>query len=260
MAEGEQEEVILKDDPHRPVVRVGNTVRRPTGWWTPAVHQLLAHLEAVGFRYAPRVLGTDERGREVLSFIEGVAGADSWSRVVSERGLERFARLLREYHDAVAGFVPSPNIEWATRSGPPAPGEVICHGDFGPWNVVWRGEEPVGLLDWDFAYPGAPMDDIAYALAYSIPFRDDEMCLQWLRYEAPPDRKRRLTVFAAAYGLSSTAGLVDRVVERQLLDITNVEILARRGLEPQKSWVASGMLEELRERAAWSRRHRDLFE
>src|SRR5260221_6573384 len=48
------------------VVRVGDTVRRPAGPWTPAVHALLAHLHAVGFDGAPRPLGVDERGREVL--------------------------------------------------------------------------------------------------------------------------------------------------------------------------------------------------
>src|SRR5262249_44596626 len=53
------------------VVRAGTTVHRPTGPWTPAVHALLRHLEAAGFDGAPRVFGYDERGREVVEFIEG---------------------------------------------------------------------------------------------------------------------------------------------------------------------------------------------
>ena len=32
-----------------PVVRIGDTVRRPVHRWTPAVHSLLRYLEAVGF-------------------------------------------------------------------------------------------------------------------------------------------------------------------------------------------------------------------
>ncbi|MEU2390837.1 hypothetical protein [Streptomyces sp. NPDC007369] len=24
---------------------------------------------------------------------------------------------------------------------------MICHGDFGPWNVVWQGHQPVGIID-----------------------------------------------------------------------------------------------------------------
>jgi hypothetical protein len=55
-------------------VRIGDTVRRRSGRWTPAVHALLRHLESVGFDAAPRVLGVDGQGREVLSYIEGQAG------------------------------------------------------------------------------------------------------------------------------------------------------------------------------------------
>jgi len=57
-------------------VRVGNTVRRTAGPWTPAVHALLGHLQRVGFAEAPRALGVDDEGREVLTFVEGeTAGA-----------------------------------------------------------------------------------------------------------------------------------------------------------------------------------------
>ena len=37
-------------------VRVGDTVRRSAGPWTPAVHALLAHLADKGFTGAPRPL------------------------------------------------------------------------------------------------------------------------------------------------------------------------------------------------------------
>ncbi len=53
------------------VVRVGDTVRRPVGPHARSVHRLLRHLERNGFAQAPRVLGHDEEGREVLSFIPG---------------------------------------------------------------------------------------------------------------------------------------------------------------------------------------------
>jgi len=43
------------------VVRVGDTVRRPAAPWTPAVHALLDHLQAVGFRGAPRAHGGTTR-------------------------------------------------------------------------------------------------------------------------------------------------------------------------------------------------------
>ena len=39
------------------VVRVGGTVRKPAGFWTPAVEALLSHLRCSGFTGAPRPLG-----------------------------------------------------------------------------------------------------------------------------------------------------------------------------------------------------------
>jgi Glycine transporter len=53
------------------IVRVGQTVRRALHQRSDYVHALLRHLEAVGFDGAPRLLGIDARGREVLSYLPG---------------------------------------------------------------------------------------------------------------------------------------------------------------------------------------------
>src|SRR5919112_1630192 len=113
-----REEVKLTGGFFSEVVRVGDTVRRSTGPWTPAVHALLRHLEAVGFDGAPRVLGVDEQGREVLTFIEGdvLGGGREWQPgtptpwprwAQSEACLVESATLLRSLHEAAASFVPS---------------------------------------------------------------------------------------------------------------------------------------------------------
>nr|BFE82330.1 hypothetical protein GCM10020093_049310 [Planobispora longispora] len=44
---------LLGGDVTDGVVRVGDTVRRPTRPSTPSVHALLRHLEAAGFEGAP---------------------------------------------------------------------------------------------------------------------------------------------------------------------------------------------------------------
>ncbi|WP_103351863.1 aminoglycoside phosphotransferase family protein [Amycolatopsis sp. CA-128772] len=251
-------EEVLQDEPHRRVVRVGDTVRRPVHPWTPAVHALLRHLADVGFPAAPRVLGIDDEGREVLSYLPGESGPDGWAKVVGDAGLTAFARLLRDYHDAVAGFRPAADLTWFTGTGT-GTGEVVCHGDFGPWNVVWQDERPVGILDWDYARPGARLHDVAYALEYVAPFRDDAECLRSLRYPAPPDRRRRLELFAEAYGLASAAGLADAVIDVQEAGTEEVRQAARQGHQPQVRWVAEGYLDELAARSAWSRAHRQLF-
>jgi hypothetical protein len=191
--------------------------------------------------------------------------------IVPERGLRAFARFLRRYHEASMGFVPPAGGRWAFGSGAAGPGQVICHGDFGPWNVVWRNAEPVGIVDFDFAGPGGPLLDVAYALEYATPFCSDEEARRWRAHSSSPDRPRRLEVFADAYGLGSTDGLVDAyglgstdglvdaVIARQQLDVERVRQLADAGVEPQLSWVNDGVLTDLNGKVAWTRRHRASF-
>jgi hypothetical protein len=246
-------------DSLRVVARRGDTVVRRTGWWTPAVHALLAHLEAVGFPESVRLLGIDERGDEVLGYIEGVSGVAAWAEVVPERGLVEYARLIRRYHDAVRGWEPPAGLPWMTEDHPLRPGELITHGDVGPWNTVWRDGRPVGLLDWDLAGPRPALYDVAYALDYVAPFRSDEEAVRDLAHPSPPDRARRMRVFAEAYGLDSTDGLYDAVLEEQLATRRYTIELAARGLQPHGEWIANGFLAAQDARIAWTRAHRHLF-
>ena len=75
-------------------VRVGQTVRRTGNPWSPAVLDLLRHLEREGFAGAPRALGFDDQGREVLTYIEGEVGRGD-SFIPSQGG--RFDILLPDY-------------------------------------------------------------------------------------------------------------------------------------------------------------------
>ncbi|GAA4020936.1 aminoglycoside phosphotransferase family protein [Allokutzneria multivorans] len=236
----------------------GDRVLRPAAWWTPTVHALLEHLHAVGFDRVPRPLGI-EAGCEIVTMLPGDAGRDAWAKATPERGLRAFAMFLRDYHEAVRGFVAPPGAEWALRTGGAGPGEVICHGDFGPWNVVWERSTPVGLIDFDMAGPGDPLNDVAHALEYSAPFRDDATAMRLQDFTEPPDRARRIEIFADAYGLTSTEGLVDKVIERQEAAAVKVVTLAERGLEPQRAWVEGGVLDELAQRVRWSRENLCLF-
>jgi hypothetical protein len=82
-------------------VRVGQTVRRRAGTHTLAIHALLRHLKAVGFAGAPRVLGIDYQGREVLTYLDGetVGDARPWPAWTRKRhGPDR--GRLRDFHAA----------------------------------------------------------------------------------------------------------------------------------------------------------------
>lgn len=249
----------LSEYDNRDILRIGDTVHRPAHWWTPAVHELLKYLESAGFPYSSRVLGFDDEGREVLRFIAGESGGDSWEKIITDAGLAKFARLLREYHEAIRGFEPSPQSQWAYSVGAPGPGEIMCHGDFGPWNIVWQGDEPVGIIDWDMVLPAQPRFDVLYALQYSAPFCDDTTALEWNHFPSPPDRKHRIEVFTAAYGLEEAGDIVGDVAALQRQVGGFVARLAERGLQPQADWVAQGELAEVEKKATWTERHRALF-
>src|SRR5262249_37002927 len=117
---------------------------RPMGPWSPSVHEYLRHLESAGFAGSPRVLGT-EGNREVLTFIDGDVAADPhWQPGHGHRllpyartglALRGVAQLIRNLHSAAAGFRPAiTSYRFGPR--PPQPGEVVSHGDLGPWNTV----------------------------------------------------------------------------------------------------------------------------
>jgi len=98
---------LLPGGSETPVSRVGDTVRRRPGPTTPGVHALLDHLRAAGFSEAPRPLGFDEEGREILTFVEGEVWHDPLPDVVwLDRTLTDAASLLRRLHDATVGFEP----------------------------------------------------------------------------------------------------------------------------------------------------------
>ncbi|HEY0937683.1 MAG TPA: phosphotransferase [Trebonia sp.] len=190
------------------VVRVGDTVRRPAGPWTPAVHALLAHLHDAGFEGAPRPLGIDSGGREVLTFVPGtVAWPDGFRQLDDDRPLRRAARLVREFHDAVAGFVPPPDARWQVLI-PGGGDEIIAHHDLAPWNLV-IGDGRWAFIDWDTAAPGTRLEDLAYAMHGFAPLSASPA------YQRA-DAARRLRVIADSYGLT----------EAQRRDI--VPLLSRR--------------------------------
>ena len=230
--------------------RTGDIVRRPLAFWSPAVHSLLGYLQSVDFP-APRLLGT-EGDMELLGWIDGESGPRGWAKIVPEAGLRGWASFLRSYHDAVAGYRPAAESVWSSGPAGCGGGEVVCHGDFGPWNGVWRGHRIVGLLDFDHARPAPPIADVAYALEYAAPFRDDQECLRWLSYPEPPDRRRRIEIFCEAYGIAVPGDIVGLVAEQQRFGLQHCEALGRQGIEPQATWARDGYLNDLRARIAWT--------
>lgn len=177
------------------VTRVGATVRRPVRSWSSAVHRLLEHLAAAGVAGVPRFLGIDEQGREILDHLDGEVGHHPLgAQVRSDTALVSAARLLRRLHDATATLPGALDDNWWLPVVEPV--EVVCHGDFAPYNCVFAGGETVGIFDFDAAHPGPRRWDIAYALYRFAPLTvSDEEGFGDLGEQA-----RRARLFLDAYG------------------------------------------------------------
>lgn len=157
---GAEEEILLGGRLTAGVIRVGDTVRRPVTSSSPFAARLLKHLAHIGFEGAPRYLGCDERNRDILSFIPGWIPA-TFQRFEKDQ-IWIAGQLLQRFHTATAG---SNLVE---------PGQVVCHHDPGPNNVVFREEMPHAFIDFDMAAPGDPLEDIGYmAWTWCVSSRPD---------------------------------------------------------------------------------------
>lgn len=239
------------------VVRVGDTVRRTTGPWTPAVHAILRHLEMVGFSESPRVLGIDERGREVLSYLPGeTAPWTSWPDVLrSDDGVVQLGRLLRRYHDAVRDFQPPEGTVW--RNPLAGPGEIIRHGDFSPFNTTWVNNTVVGLIDWDFARPGRAIDDLAYLAWQLVPLQPEGRRRQY-GLDPQIDLRSRLRALCDAYGGDySPAAVVTAAIKVIESEHDDTARLAAMGLHPWAAFAKGGSLQAFADEAQWIRQTED---
>lgn len=145
--------------------RDGDTVTRPAGPWTPTVHRFLNHLRDRGFAGAPLPIGLTEAGQEVVSFVRGRVSEDLRDPLVgSEAMLRSAAALLRDFHAASRGFLEADRQAQAFMLEPREPREIVCHGDFAPYNVAGDGDRAVGLIDFDTIHPAPALWDLAYAV------------------------------------------------------------------------------------------------
>lgn len=218
----------------REVLRIGEVIHRTKQEQHLFIRELLLHLEAKGFSSAPRYLGQDEQDRTMLSFL---AGEVPRGLALSEEQFIQAARLLRQFHDASQDF--------AQKQG----GEVICHRDFAPWNIIIHQGRVSGLIDFDEIAPGKRIEDFAY---FSWTFLELGSNLYPLVRQL-----RLLQLLAATYGLLQAGQFVDTLLAQQ------ARILQfRRELVPLQKQVESRQAAEervvrIQAEIAWVKQHRE---
>jgi len=224
-------------------VRIGRTVRRPTGTWTPAVHRLLTHLRSKGLPAVPEVLGIDARGREVLTYLPGRV-VDVDTELLSDAQLAAVARWARELHRAVGDFTDAG--PW--RFFPVEQPTLVAHNDLAPYNVCFEGDRLAGVFDWDLSGPSTPLLELAHLAWNGVPL---------FRPLPSADCARRLEVLAGAYGGPTAREVLAAVPVRTRLAIDGIRDAVARGDdsmrnltlvgEPERTERAlAGLLERLR--------------
>jgi len=243
------------------VARRGNVVLRETGPWATTVHELLRHLERVGFTGAPLVVGTgfDESGRETLSWVEGeFVHPGPWGAAA----LPVIGHMLRNLHDATASFEIPQDASWRPWVGRAIGGgqRVIGHCDTGPWNIVARDGLPIALIDWEVAGPVDPLVELAQASWLNAQLHDDDI-VERQGLSSTEARASQVRALLDGYGLARAerAGFVDLLVEFAIRDAAEQAIEAHvtsDTIDPEPLW---GITWRTRS-AAWMLRNRSILE
>ncbi|HZL01594.1 MAG TPA: phosphotransferase [Cellulomonas sp.] len=214
-----REEPLLGGNVTAGLVRVGDTVRRPAGPWTPAVHAVLRRLEDVGFRHAPRSFGLDEQGRHVLEHVPGpMAHPDAAALGLHRPAPTDIGRLARDLHDALDGWAPPADAVWHIAIEPDVE-DLVVHHDLAPWNLV-LAEDRLVLIDWYGCGPGSRLWDLAYAAHGFVPL-------------APPD--------AGGPGTDAAASALRELADGYGLDDDGRVRLA--GLLARRTWSMYDLLD-----------------
>jgi hypothetical protein len=194
--------------------RIGATVHRTAGPWTPAVHALLDFL-APRAEHTPRVLGFDEQGLEVLTFLPGRV-VDIDTGLLTPGQIDSLVSWTRSFHEAVAGFShPGP---WRYPRMPQV--SLIGHNDIAPYNVCFDGDQVAGVFDWDLAGPTSPLLELAFIAWNCVPLWRD------MGDEFSAERIGRI---CSAYGGIHPADLVDAVPRRIQMMLDWIPLAAAAG-------------------------------
>jgi hypothetical protein len=201
-------------------VLIDDVVHKPASPWTPTVHALLRHLQAAGLDGAPRALGFDAQGREMLTYLAGETVGDrtpwpAW--VFTDSTLVQVGRWMRRQHDATVDFVPPPDEAWFI-GGTVEPGLIVGHQDAAPYNAVMDGDRLVGFCDWDIAAPSSREFDLAVAALWWVPLCPPD-AVEPLGFHDFDDRSRRLHLLLDSYGYDGDrkafGGVVVQRAQRQ---------------------------------------------
>ncbi|OIJ85019.1 hypothetical protein BIV23_44845 [Streptomyces monashensis] len=151
--------------------------------------------------------------------------------------------MVRQLHEAARGYAPA-HTEFRFRPYPPRAGEIVSHGDLGPWNTVYRDGLPVAFIDWDAAGPIDPLLDLAAAAWAFVPLAPPEQ-LREAGFSPVPDVPARLRLFVDAYGISDRHTILPALHRCKLLAAERIKY------HPVNAAGAADALEHIARELRW---------
>jgi thiamine kinase-like enzyme len=189
--------------------KIDNKVVRPANKWTKTVHEFLNFINEKGADFVPIPYGV-KNGMEIVSFLEGQVYHEPLPEIFGEESMIiSAAELLAKFHGYSAQYLPSitEKCTWMLPSKQPT--EIICHGDFAPYNTVIVNHKASAIIDFDTLHPGSKLWDVAYAVYRWVPFVNEAE-------ENFGENMKKVRLFLDAYGLDkkSRAYLIPVLIER----------------------------------------------
>ena len=225
-------------------------IRRKAEPWSAHVHDFLVHLERVEFDGAPRSLGITD-GFEAVSWVDGWASSIPFEGpLLGAEGMESVGHLLRRFHDAARGYTPQRDAIWAAGIMPMKDDQIIRHGDLGAGNIIWNFGQATAFIDWEFAMPGYPIEDVAMAawlLAPLVPL--DGQIDAGFPTGAP--LRKRLDALARGYGSFTVPEILDAYRDQLETEHDRRRKLGLAGVEPWAGYVKNGQLVRIAETVQW---------
>ena len=248
-------EIILQGGGRSLVTKKGDVVFRAFTPWSTTTIALLRHLEKVGFKYSPRIVGTgfDPEGREMVSFLKGdFVHPQPWKN----EALPLLGQILKELHQATSSFLPPENAQWRPWFGRDlGTASVIGHCDMGPWNIVCHNQLPFALIDWEEAGPVDPLIELAQTCWLNAQLVDDDIA-EKQGLPSVEVRAHQMRMLLDGYGVPrfQRVGFIEKVRDFVIFSAANEAISARVTMDSKEIALLWGISWRTRS-AAWIIRH-----
>ena len=243
------------------VIKRQDKVIRPSNKYSRSIHRYLKMLREAGFDGVSMPDGFEDDGRERLFFIEGDVGVPPYPEwVQTDSSLMSVVKLMRKFHSA-ATKIQLRDLPWSDELADPEGGPIICHNDVCLENVVFRDNQAVALIDFDFAAPGRPIYDLAQLARMCVPMDSDtnSALLGWKEV----DKFSRLRLVADVYKL--TAEERPRLLAMISEQMVGISSFVQRRLDAgdanfTRMWENIGGAKRFTRRREWFEKNRRQFE